>query len=71
MSDAVDVVIEPNGFAQIRLFGANVALNPVQLANLRAALLPAEAETPEKPEIETPETPASKPEKRAATRKKG
>lgn len=60
MSDAVEVRFNPNG-AEIRLFGANVVLNPVQLDNLRAALLPEG--------VETPETPAPKPVKKST--KKG
>lgn len=62
MSDVVTVRFEENGFAQIRLFGGTVSLNPAQLANLRAALLP--------PGVETPESPAEKPEPEKPVKKK-
>jgi hypothetical protein len=67
MSDVVTVRFEENGFAQIRLFGGTVSLNPAQLENPRAALLPPGVESPERP-AEKPE-PEEKPVKKKPARK--
>lgn len=62
MSDEVTVSFDKNGNAQVRLFGSRVSLNSAQVENLRSALLPAG--------VETPETPAEKPEPEKSAAKK-